>query len=490
MTKTNENKFFYKKIITDSMTVLSLFNSLESMSNYRILFESVVGGEAKGRYSIIALLPQDIWRVRDGKVSINGTAEDISKYTNSDKSKTNTGQKESLVFASLRDFVNRLPKFPKDILPKMSSAAFGFMGYDMIREMENIPDNNPSELDIDDAIYFLPQIIIINDNLYDEATICFPFAKNKAEADGLYNKIIDCIKSLSANLVNDIAIQHEPSKKIEIKFTDNETKENYLDIVKKAKEYIKAGDVFQIVPSRRISAPYELHPMKFYRSLRRVNPSPYLFYLNLDNFCVIGSSPEILVRLENDVATIRPLAGTVARGKNDADDEQLSKGLLADEKEKAEHLMLVDLGRNDVGRIADKDSVKVTEMMQIEKYSHVMHIVSNVEGKIKSGKDYIDLLAAGFPAGTVSGAPKIRAMELIDELEGKKRQFYAGTVGYITAYGEIDTAITLRTALIKDKRIYLQAGAGVVYDSDPDKEYEETNKKLGALVLATQKSLS
>jgi anthranilate synthase component 1 len=259
-----------------------------------------------------------------------------------------------------------------------------------------------------------------------------------------------------------------------------------MDMIERAKNYIKAGDIFQIVPSRRFSANFKLPPVSFYRALRSINPSPYLFYMNLGDFVIIGSSPEILVKLKDNTVTIRPIAGTRKRGSNEGQDQLMEKELLADKKELAEHLMLLDLGRNDVGRVAKPGTVRVTENMKIERYSHVMHIVSNVEGDLADDKDFLDALIAGFPAGTVSGAPKIRAMEIIDELETEKRQFYAGAVGYISYSGDMDMAIALRTALIKDKKLYIQAGGGVIYDSSPEAEFQETENKAMALMKAAE----
>jgi len=289
--------------------------------------------------------------------------------------------------------------------------------------------------------------------------------------------------------IGEYIIEHRSEINNDIEFTSHLSKEQFFDIVERSIEYIKAGDIFQIVPSRRFSADYHLNPLAFYRSLRSLNPSPYLFFFQVDDFSIIGSSPEILVKVEDKKVTIRPLAGTRKRGATDAEDIELATDLMADKKELSEHLMLLDLGRNDIGRVAKKSTVKVTEQMEVEKYSHVMHIVSNVEGELKEDKDCMDALIAGFPAGTVSGAPKIRAMQIIDGLEQEKRQFYSGTVGYFSATGNLDTCIALRTALIKDNKIYLQAGAGVVYDSIAENEYAETENKAMALIKAAKDAI-
>jgi anthranilate synthase component 1 len=369
----------------------------------------------------------------------------------------------------------------------MAAGLVGYMGYDTIRLVENIPDKNPDTIGIPDGMFMRPTVTVIFDNVDDIMTVVTPvYPKPGIGAGAAYGdakkRIFDTVKVL------DRAVPHD-AKSPTIRFTEavsNIGREGYHAMVKKAKEYILAGDIFQVVPSQRFRLPFALPSFALYRSLRRLNPSPFLFHLNMDGFALVGSSPEILVRLRDGTVTIRPIAGTRPRGKTKAQDDVLAQDLLGDPKELAEHLMLLDLGRNDVGRVAKVGSVKVTEQMIIEYYSHVMHIVSNVEGDIDPKFDAMDALMAGFPAGTVSGAPKVRAMEIIDELENERRSFYGGAIGYLSANGEMDTCIALRTACVKDGEVIIQAGGGVVADSDPEAEFQESNNKAQAIVRAAE----
>ncbi len=477
-----KNQIFFRKISSDVITPVSLIKKF-SNQKYFAVFESVTGGENRGRYSIIALNPDKLWICKDKKIFIANELENFQEKLQESNPKN--------IFSSLRNFHNE-SKIDREFfynLPSSAAGNFGFMGYDMVKFMEDLPDENPSEIDIPDAIYFRPKITIVIDNIIDVAYICTPvFYSKNISAENAFenaNKLVsEFIEKIFHQENFSPAFVKNPDVKLNYKANLNQ--EEYSEIVRKSKEYIKAGDIFQIVASRRFTCDFNLPYESFYRSLRSINPSPYLFYLKLNDFVITGSSPEILVKLAGEVVTIRPIAGTRKRGETKQQDLELEQDLLQDEKEIAEHLMLLDLGRNDVGKVAEKGSVVVTEKMSVEKYSHVMHIVSNVEGKIAKNKDFIDCLIAGFPAGTVSGAPKIRAMEIIDELEPCKRQFYAGTIGYFSANGDMDTCIALRTALLKDNKIFIQSGGGIVYDSTEEGEFLETENKAKALLKAVE----
>jgi anthranilate synthase component 1 len=445
------------------------------------LFESVEQGRNRGRYSFIAISPDLIWRCKDGKAEINRNADKNLHKFNEDKGD---------VLESFRKVLQESRFDIPDSLPSMSSGLFGYMGYDMVRYMENIPNSNPEVMGIPESVFIRPQIVIIFDSVKDEMIIVTPVFNYSGGAKDEYDKAISRViavveKLASASLKNEY-LKNIKTKASEYKqkISSNTSREEYHEMVAKAKEYIVAGDIFQVVPSQRFTVDFPYDGLSLYRSLRRLNPSPYSFYMHMDGFSLVGSSPEILVRLKNSKVTVRPIAGTRKRGKDKAEDAELAADLLADEKELSEHLMLIDLGRNDVGRVCKTGSVKVTEQMVIEKYSHVMHIVSNVEGKIRDDVDALDAVIAGFPVGTVSGAPKIRAMEIIDELEKERRSFYAGGVGYFSAGGGVDTCIALRTGLVKDGKLYVQAGGGVVADSDPEAEYQESCNKAKALLTA------
>ena len=379
---------------------------------------------------------------------------------------------------------------PENLPPMSVSGLFGYMGYDMIRQVEKIPDSNPDDLQIPDSVMMRPRLLVIFDNIKNMMCFVMPIYVGKHESaqhaydhasDYLNKSITRMSAPLSPNLLIHISEVETPLEPV-----SNTTKEQYFEMVEKAVDYIHAGEIFQVVPSQRFSVPFDLPAFELYRSLRRLNPSPFLFYLSFDNFSLVGSSPEVLVRVRDNEVTIRPIAGTRKRGKTKAEDRALAEDLLADPKERSEHLMLLDLGRNDVGRVAEIGSVEVTDQFIIEYYSHVMHIVSNVTGQLKSGLDVVDALFSGFPAGTVSGAPKVRAMEIIDELEIFRRGYYGGCVGYLSGNGTMDTCIALRTALVKDGTMYVQAGGGVVADSDPEFEYQETCNKARALIRAAE----
>ena len=380
---------------------------------------------------------------------------------------------------------------PQDA-PPMAAGVFGYIGYDMVRLMEDLPEPNPDTLGLPDGMMIRPTVMAIFDSVRDEVTVTSPvYVEKGVSSKAAYARAQERISEVVDAL--DRPLDHRATQDIEAlpitASVSNTTPHEYAGMIGKARDYIAAGDIFQVVLSQRFEANFTLPPFALYRSLRRVNPSPFLYYLDFDQFAVIGSSPEILVRVRDGKVTIRPIAGTRRRGETLAEDRALAAELLADPKECAEHLMLLDLGRNDVGRVAEIGSIKVTEKFMIENYSHVMHIVSNVEGTLAKKFDVIDALIAGFPAGTVSGAPKVRAMEIIDELEKHKRGVYGGCVGYFSADGEMDTCIVLRTAIVKDGKMYVQAGAGIVADSVPANEHQECVNKAKALFRAADEAV-
>ena len=472
----------YKKIATDTLTAVASHIKLSKhFDNYNFLLESAENGNNKGRFSVIGINPDKIWKCANNQSFIN------ENFANSPQ---NFIEQSGDIINNFREFVNGCKinwqhlNYSSDLLPSICAGVFGYMGYDMARMMENLPDLKLSdELKIADSIFIRPQILIVFDSLFDCALICAP----------LYQDSFDDYESLNSKIHKTQQILQEPLHEKSLEniqfdenFQSNFTEKEYCQAVEKSKEYIVAGDIFQILPSQRFKANFDknLDPFFFYRSLRTVNPSPFLFFLKFDDFVLTGSSPEIMVSLKNKTVTIRPLAGTRKRGKSAEEDKKIAQELLEDEKEVAEHLMLIDLGRHDVGSIAKSNSVVVSKKMVVEYYSHVMHLSSTVEGEIRDEFDAIDALIAGFPAGTVSGAPKIRAMEIIEEIENIRRSFYAGCVGYFASNSDMETCITLRSALIKDEKIYLQAGAGVVFDSVPKLEYQECINKSQALVRA------
>ena len=446
------------------------------------LLESVEGGAVRGRYSIIGLEPDVILRIGGRRAEINRTvATDPAAFV----------PVEAAPLAALRDLVaeSRIALPPS--LPPMAAGIFGYLGYDTVRLMEDLPPPPPDRLGIADAMLIRPTVIVVFDAVKDAITIVTPVRPRSgvsAETARLRatERLSAVVDALDRPL--DKAAATIDSGPLEVTPRSNTAPEDFKAMVTRAKDYIAAGDIFQVVLSQRFEAPFALPAFSLYRALRRVNPSPYLFFLDFGAFAVAGSSPEILVKTAGGVVTIRPIAGTRPRGATPHEDQALEAELLADPKERAEHLMLLDLGRNDVGRVAKIGTVQVTDRFFIERYSQVMHIVSNVEGKLRADCDRIDALAAGFPAGTVSGAPKVRAMQIIDELEKEKRSLYAGCVGYFSAGDDLDTCIALRTALIKDGVMYVQAGAGIVADSDPDFEQRECVAKASALFRAAEEA--
>jgi anthranilate synthase component I len=454
------------------------------------LLESVEGGAVRGRYSIIGLEPDLIFRVSGRNAAFNRKPKaDPQDFTAA----------EEPPLTALRAFIQESRIALPDQLPPMAAGVFGYLGYDIVRLIEeSLPAPGADPIAIPDAILVRPTVVIVFDSVEDTITIVTPVRPQKrvsakqalTRARERLSEIVEALdrpleKAAPPPLHADGEID---AGLLEVAPRSNTTPAEFKDMVLRAKEYIAAGDIFQVVLSQRFEAPFALPPFALYRALRRVNPSPYLFFLDFGAFAIAGSSPEILVKTSGGTVTIRPIAGTRRRGATQHEDKALEAELLADPKERAEHLMLLDLGRNDVGRVAEIGTVTVTDQFFVERYSQVMHIVSNVEGKLRKDCDPLDALAAGFPAGTVSGAPKVRAMQIIDELEKEKRSLYAGCVGYFSAGQEMDTCIALRTALVKDGVMYVQAGAGIVADSDPEFEQQECISKAKALFRAAEEA--
>jgi len=477
-------------LVADLETPVSAFLKTAADKPLSFLLESVEGGAVRGRYSIIGLDPDVVWRAR-------GATAEINRAALIDRDAFVACAEPPL--AALRAFINE-SRFPlPDSLPPMAAGVFGYLGYDMVRLMEELAPPNPDPIGIPDAILVRPTVVIIFDSVLDTLTVvtpAHPAAGVAAEAAlaRAVDRLTAVVEALDQPLAKEPAGDAAAARQaalhaaLQVAPCSNTTTAEFHAMVARAKEYIAAGDIFQVVLAQRFEAPFALPPFALYRALRRVNPAPFLFYLDYAGFAVAGSSPEILVRTRDDTVTIRPIAGTKPRGPTPHEDKALEEELLADPKERAEHLMLLDLGRNDVGRVAAIGTVKVTDQFFIERYSQVMHIVSNVEGRLDPRHDALDALAAGFPAGTVSGAPKVRAMQIIDELEHDKRGLYAGCVGYFSAAGDMDSCIVLRTALIKDGRMYVQAGAGIVADSDPASEQQECINKAKALFRAAEEA--
>ena len=469
----------WTRLVADLETPVSAMLKLAVDRPYSFLLESVEGGAVRDRYSGIGMAPDVIWRCQGDRAEIN-------RHALADPAIFEACGEPPL--EALRALIAASHIDVPDGLPPMTAGLFGYMGYDMVRQMERLPDANPDALGIPDGVFMRPTVVCVFDNVDDTLTVMTPVwpgaANSAADAyAGASARLADVVRALETSLVrhDTAAAPIAPAEP-----QSNVSRADYHRMVEAAKEYILAGDIFQVVPSQRFRVPLPVPAFALYRALRRLNPSPFLFYLDLGGFSLVGSSPEILVRLRDDTVTVRPIAGTRPRGETAVQDQALADDLLGDPKERAEHLMLLDLGRNDVGRVAEIGSVDVTEEFVIERYSHVMHIVSNVEGRLRSPQGALDALVAGFPAGTVSGAPKVRAMEIIDELEPERRGVYAGAVGYFGANGDMDTCIALRTALVKDGIMYVQAGGGVVADSDPEAEYQESCNKARALLRAAE----
>ncbi|UWQ34645.1 anthranilate synthase component I [Leisingera sp. M527] len=470
-----ENQVVYTRLAADLDTPVSLMLKLTGAQKDAFMLESVTGGEVRGRYSIIGMKPDLVWRCHGEQSSLNRSARfDADDFTPQD------GNPMDNLRALIAESRIDLP----DDLPQAAAGLFGYLGYDMIRLVEHLPDVNPDPLGLPDALMLRPSVIAVLDGVKGEVTVVSPvWSSDGQTAKAAYaqaaERVMDAVRDLERAMPaesRDLGDADEVAPPV-----SNFTKEGYMAAVEKAKDYIRAGDIFQVVPAQRWTQAFPQPPFALYRSLRRTNPSPFMFYFNFGGFQVVGASPEILVRVFGQEVTIRPIAGTRPRGATPEEDKALEADLLADKKELAEHLMLLDLGRNDTGRVAKIGTVRPTEKFIIERYSHVMHIVSNVVGELAEDKDALDAFFAGMPAGTVSGAPKVRAMEIIDELEPEKRGVYGGGVGYFSAGGDMDMCIALRTAIVKDQTLYIQAGGGVVYDSDPEAEYMETVHKSNAI---------
>lgn len=469
----------YKEILADIDTPVSALMRLYAKSHV-FLLESVEGGEKWGRYTFLGADPRILFTVRGENVLItmNGTVHCEEHHG------------EPMKF--LKKLLNVYRPVPVEGLPRFYGGAVGFLGYDMVRYIEKLEDQPENDLNTEDAVFLITDTLIVFDNIkHTIKVISCAVIDTAHDLKALYNETINKIDSM-------ISFLRTPAKtedhygKVENKSTlkSNMSPETFKSIVRKAKDYIIAGDVIQVVLSQRFQMENGIDPVDLYRALRYVNPSPYLFFLKFDDMFLIGSSPEVMVRLEGGVAELRPIAGTRRRGKNEQEDRRFADELLEDPKERSEHVMLVDLGRNDLGRVARIGSVQVNQLMIVERYSHVMHLVSNIQALLSEGKDCFDVLAATFPAGTLSGAPKIRAMEIIDELEPTRRGPYGGAVGYFSYSGNMDLCITIRTILVKGGRTYIQVGAGIVADSDPENEYLETVNKAEGMMQAIRLAAS
>jgi anthranilate synthase component 1 len=470
--RSNKNQIIYtsKKVNNDEDVINLIDNFLIEKNSF--IFESVEKGKIKGRYTIFGKNPDKIWEFNNkNSYLIKGK----KKFKLKDKP-------DQLIEKIIEEFKFETPKK----LPKICSLISGYFSYDSIRYVEKIPNNCKNDLNLPDVRLLRPRTLVIHDNLKKEIFYIINIFNDEKIIN--YQRKFDEIKSELFKLSIQSSIKNLNNTKDktvkEIKVKSNTSKNKFLNMVNKAKKYIKLGDIFQVVLSQRFEAKLTKNPLEIYKKLRITNPSPFMFFFNFSDFQIVGASPEILVRLRDNKITVRPIAGTRPRGKNYKEDLYYEKDLLRDKKELSEHLMLLDLGRNDAGKVSKINSVKVTESFIIERYSHVMHIVSNVIGEYNKKFSKFKSLLAGFPAGTVSGAPKIRAMEIIDELETTRRKVYAGGIGYFSANGEFDTCIALRTAVAKNKKFYVQAGAGIVADSKPIKEYEETVNKAKALINA------
>ena len=470
-----ENQVVYARLAADLDTPVSLMLKLSGASKDAFMLESVTGGEVRGRYSIIGMKPDLVWQCHGATSRLNRHAR-FDPEAFEDQAGDPLDNLRALIAES------RIA-LPAD-LPAASAGLFGYLGYDMIRLVEHLPDVNPDPLGLPDALMLRPTVVAVLDGVKGDVTVVSPaWVSDGQSARAAYaqaaERVMDALRDLDRALPQ--ATREMGEARDAAPPVSNFSHAAYLAAVETAKDYIRAGDIFQVVPSQRWTQDFPLPPFTLYRSLRRTNPSPFMFYFNFGGFQVIGASPEILVRVFGREVTIRPIAGTRPRGATPEQDRAYEAELIADKKELAEHLMLLDLGRNDVGRVARIGTVRPTEQFIIERYSHVMHIVSNVVGELADDQDALSAFFAGMPAGTVSGAPKVRAMQIIDELEPEKRGLYGGGVGYFSAGGDMDMCIALRTAIVKDAKLYIQAGGGVVYDSDPEAEYQETVHKSNAI---------
>jgi len=476
----------YREILGDLDTPVSAYFKIAHGAPYSFLLESVEGEAKVARYSFLATDPQLVMRVKDKKITIS--------YLQNKKLKKEIKTVQGTPLTYIREIMSQYKFVNIPGLPRFCGGMVGYLGYDVVRFFERLPNKPFDDLKLPDALLVLSRDIVIFDHINHKIkVVSCVHTKSKMstkqkidayqEAVGRINKIVAKIQKPSTIKVNNFA---KKAQKLTIR--SNISENRFSSIVKEAKKRIRAGEIIQTVLSQRFEVSLKTDAFNIYRTLRGLNPSPYMYYLNFKEIQIIGSSPELLVRCEDGITETRPIAGTRPRGKTSKEDEAFAKDLLNDPKERAEHIMLVDLGRNDLGRVCQEGSIHLSEFMKIEKYSHVMHIVSNVKGKLKSGYDAYDVLQAAFPAGTVSGAPKIRAMEIIDELENTSRGPYAGCIGYFSFSGNLDSCITIRTIVVKNKKAYVQAGAGIVADSIPKREYKETLNKARAQILAIEKA--
>ncbi|MEK6732764.1 MAG: anthranilate synthase component I [Candidatus Omnitrophota bacterium] len=464
----------YKEILADTLTPVSAFQKIANNCSY--LLESVEGQEKIARFSFIGIEPSVVFKSKGNLIELTRFGK-VKKYSAIDP------------LFEIQKIMNDFKAAEIKGLPRFSGGLVGYMGYDMVRFFEKLPDKNPDTLLIPDSVFMMADNLVIFDHSTHKVKIVvnsYLAQGSRLKAQGEYKRAIKKIDEIIVKLNKPEKHAKRKTKTKKHKIDSNFTKKEFEGLVKKAKEYIRAGDIIQVVPSQRFHTKLNCEAFDVYRALRSLNPSPYMYYLNFNGLKIAGSSPELLVRCENGIVETRPIAGTRPRGKNEEEDKKLEKELLADVKERAEHVMLVDLGRNDIGRVCKPGSVQVTDFMFIERYSHVMHIVSNCRGILDKGRNAFDVLRACFPAGTVSGAPKVRAMEIIDELENIKRGYYAGAVGYFSFSGNMDTCITIRTMLVIGKDAFVQAGGGIVADSVPEKEYQETVNKAKAMIRAIE----
>jgi anthranilate synthase component 1 len=480
----SRSQVVWTTLVSDLETPVSAMLKLAYGQPYSFLLESVEGGAIRGRYSFIGLKPDLIWRCFGGRAEVNRRA----RVDNDAFEPCGAG-----AIDSLREIVTESRIDLPPGMPPMAAGLVGYMSYDMVRLVERLPDENPDVLGLPDGVFVRPTVMAVFDTIEDSVTVITPvWANSGMDADAAYANARERLTNVVDDFERSLPHGRESAagSGVAPETQSNMTREQFHGMVERAKEYILAGDIFQVVLSQRFAVPFDLPPFSLYRALRRLNPSPFLFFLDFGGFAVVGSSPEILVRVRDGKVIIRPIAGTRPRGATREEDKALAEDLLSDPKELAEHLMLLDLGRNDAGRVATVGSVHVTEQMVIERYSHVMHIASHVEGDLDPDFDAMGALLAGFPAGTVSGAPKVRAMEIIDELESERRGVYAGCIGYFGANGEMDTCIALRTSVVKDGTMYVQAGGGIVADSDPEAEYQESCNKARALIRAAEEAIT
>jgi anthranilate synthase component 1 len=477
-----KSQLVWTQISGDLETPVSAYLKLCRDEPYCFLLESVEGGQTLGRYSIIGFDPDLIWMCCFGVVRI------WNDYGGWETENTEARDSIRNILAD-----SKIDVIEDGMPPMVAPGLFGYLGYDMVRLVEDIPDDNPNDLEIPDSVLIRPTTLLVFDNVKSKLWLVTPAYQHKDNsneaAQEAYRNACDKLSAVLAQLkmqVDPTLTSHKSKVTLPLDVQSNMSPAQYKEAVEKTVDYIHQGEAFQVVIGQRFSADFDLPSFELYRSLRQLNPSPFMFHLSYEGFSLVGASPEILVRVRDGKVSVRPLAGTRKRGETEEEDKALAEELLADPKECAEHLMLLDLGRNDVGRVAKIGSLEIPQKFNVERYSHVMHIASQVDGTLREDLDILDALFAGFPAGTLSGAPKVRAMEIIDELEISRRSYYGGAAGYLSSNGELDTCITLRTALIKDGKLHIQASGGIVADSNPDDEYEETVNKAKATIRAAE----